>query len=359
MRSILVYITFILSIVLSEAVLADQNIVYSSSGDIIGLEELYVVRTPHLDPEGHTIQVFVVETEPQDVGAVTGDHFNDQFHDHTCLHRAFNGAVYIMEAFYDGSQGAHLNKTLLEDMGKPFLGLLNFDAFVNPALYTSLCASIKQSKDEKYSHVVDKIVYFNTDNRYASVAGIYANSTISPALFVCAQNAIRCSIEKKEGSAAVALQHYKDAALCLNSDYQQLMFHLNKLQVEKNYRFAFVTTKFGGWCGHGITIIVNKVDSLIQFICFDGANGGFYNTKYKRCTDLLAHMINDNNVINTMIIRYLSAMKQYDNFYDEIKKLGLDSHPLYTSHYAPSYFYSAQRLAQSAFSKVSNYWRNA
>lgn len=305
-----------------------------SSGQIIGLESLEVTRACHLDPDVYPkIAVFVVQTEPQGYGDVTGDRFSDGLEDHTCLHRSFNGALYILQAMSDGSCGNTLNAQLMEEMNKPFLGVLNFDAFVNPCLYSSLCNSMSVNKDNPYASSAEKIVYFHTDDRCAPVAGIYTTSYISTDTFKCVQDAIKESISRNEGITKELLSEaYLNASLCFSSEYEKLLFHLTAMHNADDYHFACVTTKFAGRCGHGVTIVVNKKNKQIQLLCFDGANVGVDGVNYKRSIDTLAEIITNPELLGNMIIRYLCAIKPVDAFEAEIMRLGLSQYDLYEDY---------------------------
>jgi hypothetical protein len=315
------------------------NVINSSinaTDHIIGLESLVVTKAPHLKPDGESnIEVFVVETEHQDSGEVTGHRFNAEFLDHTCLHRAFNGAAYIIQALMDGSRGSDLNRKLMEDMGKPFFDVLHFDAFVNPALYSSLCADFRTSNNI-WSNVAQKIVYFHSDSRHAPVAGTYSTSSISVDTFKVVQDTIINTMKQKElyPSLEESLD-FNDATLCFNSDYKEFLYHLRAMHNVANYYFACVTTKVAGQCGHGVTIIINKVDGDIQFLCLDGANIGVWGDYYKRCVDVIARMVTDYEYLERAIIRYISAMNPVNQVISDVKTLNLSRNDLYVSHYKP------------------------
>lgn len=241
-----------------------------SQGQLTGYEPFIVhpYRYGTLD----NIKIYAAETEAQEDGKTTGQRFNNHIEDHTCLHRVYNGAAYILEAIEKPLKRDTVNKKLMENMGDPFLGMLSFDAFVNPQLYSSICDTIEADKKNSLNTIANKIVYFNYDSVYAPVAGIYAKSYITKSF-----NNVKKALQfdpTKDISQNNKITKKRLSALCFNSDYQKLLTHLKKIETSSEYSFGFITTKFSGQGSHGGGIVVNKTKDTTSFIMFDGANIG-------------------------------------------------------------------------------------
>jgi hypothetical protein len=277
-------------------------------------------------------------------------YFAPNVRDHTCLYRAYSGAVLTLQGIEDNTISVH--NALTTHLRDSFLGKLNFDSFTNPRLYASLCCAATDNQ------IAQKIVYFNTDHRhtqkngscYAPVAGYSETSSVTSKTFACVQKAIEDTIKRNEKSLFSFLRQddwqdidWLEASLCLNGDYQNLLAHIEALHNNDTYSFAFVTTISGGEVGHGVTIVVHKQNNVIEYICMDGCNM-FNHGWYQESIDCLHKMVENPDVLKNAIIRYLCATKSFSLAQAEIKELGLENYPLYKDWYHYVWFKRSRNL---------------
>lgn len=171
--------------------------------------------------------------------------------DHSCLFRVYLEGYYFIDELIDKSKGKDKKRVPLAN--DSFVGLLPFDSFVNPQLYSALC-------DAKDDVVARRLVYFNTDRRHLPVAGTYSTSYIKAKTLHTMQNCITQNIYAHESLLASLCWFYTkrfwhfylgreetflDPALCFNADYKKILHHIEAMQTANDYAVGFVSTKDG------------------------------------------------------------------------------------------------------------------
>src|SRR5436190_15350349 len=281
--------------------------------------------------------VFFAKTEDQHDTRTSAyqRYANAHLDDHTCLYRVFLGGYYLVDGLTDESKSDKIAENLLTKMNEPFFGVLNFDSFVNPHLFSKLCDDVIVGKlNDETKSIADKLVYFNTDRRYAPVAGVYRTSYVKTETFKTIQQYIADNISSYEPDTSIdGINAFKygqeekllDPSLCFNADYKKLLENVENMQKMDNYTFGFISTKYGGENGHGMLIIAHKKNKDLQFICADGCNIAL---KYeKNWFDIsqrrLERMIEDPSFLKDTIVRYICLTKPHGFACTEIEELGL------------------------------------
>jgi hypothetical protein len=293
------------------------------------------VRIKQLDPKNNknidkTISIYAVTIDDENFGKCKDKFKTLPINDNTCLHRVYGGSMFVLKALTDTVVDDNkFKEQLLSSPDVPFVDVLEFDAFVNPKLYSLICNNDKEN-------VAKKIVYFNSSHNRAPVAGCYKKSYVSTTEYEYLKTLIKNNMQNKEQKSMKDDKDFLDAALCFNSDYKDLLKHVREMQKEANYQFSCVTTRFGGQKGHGLAMVVNKQNNEVQLIGMDGANVLTNNCGFNlfgKIIDLLNNMIISPEVLENMIVRYVCATKSDARATEEIKELGLSENALYKASY--------------------------